>query len=205
MELSEKIQTLRKERGLTQEQFAQQLFVSRTAVSKWETGRGTPSIDSLQMIAKLCGVSLDALLGTEEAVAMAKEEHREDLGRFGARVDGMLDLAAVAGLVLPLYKLRRAEIFYCVPLWQLGGWQAALYWVFPLALALCGGAQLALSRRDGARLRAGLRCLGMALNALGIFLLILGGQPYPAVLYFSLFLLKTAVAGRSMTPPVSPA
>ncbi len=40
MELSEKIQKLRKERGLTQEQFAEQLFVSRTAVSKWETGRG---------------------------------------------------------------------------------------------------------------------------------------------------------------------
>lgn len=38
MELSEKIQKLRKERGLTQEQFAEQLFVSRTAVSKWETG-----------------------------------------------------------------------------------------------------------------------------------------------------------------------
>ena len=38
MELSEKIQKLRKERGLTQEQFAEQLLVSRTAVSKWETG-----------------------------------------------------------------------------------------------------------------------------------------------------------------------
>ena len=57
MELSEKIQKLRKERGLTQEQFAEQLFVSRTAVSKWETDRGTPSIESLQMIAKLCGVT----------------------------------------------------------------------------------------------------------------------------------------------------
>lgn len=38
MDLSAKIQKLRKELGLTQEQFEEQLFVSRTAVSKWETG-----------------------------------------------------------------------------------------------------------------------------------------------------------------------
>ena len=53
MELSEKIQKLRKEHNMTQEQFAEKLFVSRTAVSKWETGRGMPSMESLQMIAKL--------------------------------------------------------------------------------------------------------------------------------------------------------
>lgn len=51
MELSEKIQKLRKEHNMTQEQFAEKLFVSRTAVSKWETGRGMPSMESLQMIA----------------------------------------------------------------------------------------------------------------------------------------------------------
>ena len=38
MELSEKIQKLRKEHNMTHEQFAEKLFVSRTAVSKWETG-----------------------------------------------------------------------------------------------------------------------------------------------------------------------
>ena len=46
MEFHEKLQALRKQRGLTQEELAQLLFVSRTAVSKWESGRGYPSIDS---------------------------------------------------------------------------------------------------------------------------------------------------------------
>lgn len=40
MELSEKLQELRKEKGLTQEELAEALFVSRTAISKWESGRG---------------------------------------------------------------------------------------------------------------------------------------------------------------------
>ena len=43
MELSEKLQELRKEKGLTQEELAEALFVSRTAISKWESGRGVPN------------------------------------------------------------------------------------------------------------------------------------------------------------------
>ena len=62
MNLSEKIQTLRKEKGLTQEQFADMLYVSRTAVSKWENGRGMPGMDSLKMIAKEFEISIDELL-----------------------------------------------------------------------------------------------------------------------------------------------
>ena len=50
MELHEKLQELRKSRGLTQEQLAQRIYVSRTAISKWESGRGTPSIDSLKAL-----------------------------------------------------------------------------------------------------------------------------------------------------------
>ena len=51
MEFHEKLQELRKSRGLTQEELAGILFVSRTAISKWESGRGYPSIDSLKQIA----------------------------------------------------------------------------------------------------------------------------------------------------------
>lgn len=50
MEFHEKLQELRKSRGLTQEELAEALYVSRTAISKWESGRGYPSIDSLKEI-----------------------------------------------------------------------------------------------------------------------------------------------------------
>ena len=62
MELAKKIQKLRKENNMTQEQLAQKLCVSRTAVSEWENGRGMPGIESLQMIAKLFPITLDDLL-----------------------------------------------------------------------------------------------------------------------------------------------
>lgn len=53
MEFNEKLQQLRKKNNLTQEQLAEQLFVSRTAVSKWESGKGYPNIESLKSISKL--------------------------------------------------------------------------------------------------------------------------------------------------------
>ncbi|MEG1434820.1 MAG: helix-turn-helix transcriptional regulator [Gordonibacter sp.] len=61
VELSEKLKALRQERGMTQEQVAAKLYVSRTAVSKWETGGGSPNLDSLQALARLFEVSVDEL------------------------------------------------------------------------------------------------------------------------------------------------
>lgn len=81
MEFGEKLQLLRKERGLTQEELAEQLFVSRAAVSKWESGRGYPGIDSLKAIAKYFSVSLDSLLSCDTVLAIAEEDGRQAQSR----------------------------------------------------------------------------------------------------------------------------
>jgi len=56
MDFNEKLQQLRKQNNMTQEQLAEQLYVSRTAISKWESGKGYPNIDSLKSISKLFSV-----------------------------------------------------------------------------------------------------------------------------------------------------
>ncbi len=62
MELSEKLYTLRKNSGLSQEQLAEQIDVSRQAISKWESGQTTPEIGKLLLLSDYFGVSLDSLL-----------------------------------------------------------------------------------------------------------------------------------------------
>ena len=62
MEFHEKLLELRKSRGLTQEELAEALYVSRTAVSKWESGRGYPGIDSLKEISRFFSVTIDELI-----------------------------------------------------------------------------------------------------------------------------------------------
>ena len=77
MEFSEKLQKLRTNEKLTQEELAEKLYVSRAAISKWESGRGYPSIDSLKAIAKYFHVTIDELIGTEEIVDIARQDIRD--------------------------------------------------------------------------------------------------------------------------------
>ncbi len=65
MELSEKILKLRKQAGLSQQDVAERLGVSRQAISRWETGAVSPSADSLKMIGQLFKVPVDYLLDDE--------------------------------------------------------------------------------------------------------------------------------------------
>ena len=62
--LSEKIKELRKKNGLTQERLAEELNVSRQAITKWETGEGSPDIENLKNIALYFHVSVDYLVGS---------------------------------------------------------------------------------------------------------------------------------------------
>ena len=74
MEFHEKLQELRKTKGITQEELAQSLYVSRTAISKWESGRGYPSIDSLKEISRFFSVTIDELICPEEIMVAAKDD-----------------------------------------------------------------------------------------------------------------------------------
>ena len=79
MALPEKLYTLRKKSGLSQEQLAEALNVSRQAISKWEGGSATPESDKLLALSNYFGVSLDYLLkdgAPNAAPAEAQEEHR---------------------------------------------------------------------------------------------------------------------------------
>ena len=101
MEFHEKLQELRKRNNLTQEELAQRLYVSRTAISKWESGRGYPNIDSLKAIAKFYGVTIDELLSGEEILAIAEKDSKEKEKSIGSLVFGLLDCSMVLLLFLP--------------------------------------------------------------------------------------------------------
>ena len=82
MEFNEKLQELRKNKELTQEELAESLYVSRTAVSKWESGRGYPNIESLKEISKFFSVSIDELLSGEKLLFIAENENKTNIKRL---------------------------------------------------------------------------------------------------------------------------
>ena len=108
MEFNEKLQELRKSRSLTQEELAEALFVSRTAISKWESGRGYPSLDSLKEISRYFSVSIDELICPKEILSAAEDEKKECMDRYLSMICSTLDIL----LALLLFLQRSEQVLF---------------------------------------------------------------------------------------------
>lgn len=109
MHLSEKILLLRKQQGLSQEALAEQLGVSRQAVSRWETGSALPDAGNLLQLSRLFGVTADSLLCDESAPTPPVSAHPRGWSGEKKRRLASVCLAA-AGLLgnFIIYLLSRA-------------------------------------------------------------------------------------------------
>lgn len=88
MSLQNTILDIRKNNGLTQEEFAEKLFVTRQAVSRWENGETTPALDTLKTISDLFKVGANALLGLDETlVCQSCSMPLKSLDDFGTNAD----------------------------------------------------------------------------------------------------------------------
>ena len=196
MEFNEKLQQLRKDKGLTQEELAEMLFVSRTAVSKWESGRGYPNIDSLKAIAAFYSVSIDELLSGEEVLTIAEETQRQRDGQFQDLVFGLLDLAAAMFFFLPLFGQKAGESLQEVSLLaltEIPPYVRIAYFFIVISIVLSGIATLALQNSQISFWIRHKRSLSLTLNALGVLLFIISTQPYAASLLFIFLAIKVLI------------
>lgn len=193
MELNEKLQELRRQKGLTQEELARALYVSRTAVSKWESGRGYPSIDSLKAIAKFFSLSVDELLSTKEVLILAEADQKETKRHFCDLICNLADLAMVLLLFLPLFSQETGEGVMAVSLLPLSGVSPYLKLAYFLAVggSAFWGAFMLVLRGIGKNSDAVWgRCVSVLLGMAAVLLLIFGRVPYAASFAFVLLACK---------------
>lgn len=196
MEFYEKLQLLRKQKGMTQEELAERLYVSRTAVSRWESGRGYPNIDSLKAIAGLFSVTVDELLSGGELLSITEKTLKEKEESFRDLVFGLLDTVVALYLYLPLFAQREKGVIHAVSLLNLT--EAAPYlllacYALVLGCALTGILTLALQNCRWAFWVRNKRVLSVFLSAAGTLLFILSTMPYAALLFFAFLLIKLLV------------
>ena len=122
MKLSDNIVQMRKALGLSQEQLAEQLGVSRQSISKWETGQSAPELDKLMALSRVFGVSTDALLGNPqaegsstqtEAPAPMAEYIRANFLRRLLTIGWVTSLVGILALIvewISLYFIRNATV-----------------------------------------------------------------------------------------------
>lgn len=199
MEFHEKLQVLRKEKGLTQEELAQILFVSRAAVSKWESGRGYPNIDSLKAIAKYFSVSIDDLLSGEEVLTIAEDNAAQQRNSLCDLVFGCLDCSFAAFFFLPLFGETVSGTIEEVSLLALSSiqpWLQYAYLATVIALLFVGILTFALQNAEWVFWKRQKRKVSLSGNIAATFLFILSRQPYAAAFSLVFLLIKILITEK---------
>ena len=193
MEFHEKLQGLRKQKGLTQEELAEELFVSRAAVSKWESGRGYPSIDSLKEIAGFFSVTIDELLTGERLLAIAEKENSAKIRRMSNFLFGIVDVLSFLLILLPLYPNTMEGYVYSVNLLnytETTEWIRRFYWMLYLVFMVLGAVKLLLTQlriKEGQNVLAG---CSMVFGIAAVICLALTRQAYALVVVFLFWVVK---------------
>ena len=201
MEFNKKLQELRKLKGLTQEELAGSLYVSRTAISKWESGRGYPNIESLKAIAKFFSVSLDELISTDEALTIAEADGKQKKNHLRDLVYGLLDVSIALLLFLPFFGEKGSQIIQSVSLISLSGvlpYLKVLYLSAVIANILMGILTLTLQNCQAVWWLKSKAEASLTLGAILSLLFIISSQPYAAAFTFLLLIIKTLILIKTL-------
>ena len=196
MELNEKLQELRKKRGLTQEELAKTLHVSRTAISKWESGRGIPSIESLRAISVFFSVSLDVLLSSDKLLSIVSDEQKQKESHTRDMIFGLFDSSCILLMFLPLFGLNIDGVIYSVSLLALSDialYLKILYFSIICAISAFGIATLALQSYTSSVWLRIKSFISLGASTACLFIFILSRQPYVAALVLLFLMIKAII------------
>ena len=191
MELSKKIKKIRNDNNLTQEQFAEKMLVSRTAVSKWENGTCYPSIDSLKYMSQTFNISLDKLLSSEEILEIAKTENQSNISEYNSLLFCLLDIVRIIFVFLPLYSYKTNDFIYSVSLLNSNDLGTTLKIVFMLIFIMfliLGIIELIFNFKGNNKL---INKISIFLDVTSIFVLLFTKQHYVIALMFVILIIKT--------------
>ena len=193
MTFGEIIKKLRTDKGLTQDELAEKIYVTRTAISKWESGRGFPNIESLKAISKYFSVSLDELLSGEEILAIAENDNKQKERTLRDLIFGLLDCGMSLLLFLPFFGQKADGVIRSVSLLALSNIQPYLkttYIAFVSIIVVLGIMTLALQNCCQRFWTQSKSILSLSLSAVGVCLFIISQQPYAAVFVFAFLIIK---------------
>lgn len=190
MEFNEKLQELRKQNKLTQEALAQSIFVSRAAISKWESGRGYPNIESLKSLSRTFNVSIDDLLSGEELIFIAEKNQKENTLNLGMTLFALLDIMNLIFLFIPLFGQKSDDMIISVSLFNLKlseSYMVTIYLGVIISHILWGVIEIALQNFHNHNFKKYAPVVSLMISIFATIIFIISQQPYMA--FFMLWVL----------------
>ena len=186
------IRALREKQGMTQAELAEALFVSRTAVSKWESGRGYPGIDSLKEIARFFSVTVDELICPKEIISAAENEKKDFISRYLTLICGVLDILPAILLFIPAFGngAGSRETVALSGLDGISSWIRILFIIVISLTVLNGICAAVISNFDRPVWNRHRLVTGIALTILGSALFLITRQPYAGLIFFAVLVIK---------------
>jgi transcriptional regulator with XRE-family HTH domain len=177
---------------MTQEELAEALFVSRTAVSKWEQGRGYPNLDSLKEISRFFSVSIDELICSEEIISAAADEKKECMDKYSTLTCNLLDIFMTLMLFLPIFgngtdNPASVSLFAIT---DLSVWIRIVFIVLVGIAVLNGICGIIISRFDEPVWSRNILVTGMVLSIVCATVFILTRQPYAGIICLAILVVK---------------
>lgn len=197
MDFNQKLQQLRTQKGLTQEQLAEKVCVSRVAVSKWESGRGYPNLDSLKKLSEIFSISVDELLSSNELIDLANTQTKNNSRILRSLIFGITDFLAILLFIIPLFADRfegKIEIVNLLKLSHISAFVKIIFLVLTGCSVLFGALELALQNIQSAGKQKVELILSGMFSSLGIVFSAMTNQPDPCILFFALFIIKVLAA-----------
>ena len=192
MEFREKLQELRKSRSMTQEELAASLFVSRTAVSKWESGRGYPSIDSLKEISRFFSITIDDLICSDEMITVAENDKKEFVSKYVSLICNALDIFLAILLFIPTLG-NGTDSSETVALFGLTGispWVKIVYIVIISITILNGLCGVVIANFNKTVWNKHRLVTGVILSIFLVMIFIVTRQPYAGIVCFAFLATK---------------
>ena len=196
MEFGKKLQKLRKQHNLTQEELAKKLYISRTAISKWERGECYPNIDSLKDIAALFNKTIDELLSSEEIIDLAKKENKTNIKKINNLIYGLLDTTSILFIFLPLYAKKTEKFIYSVSLFNTNTINNIIkisYIIILSILSLIGITELILNFIDNKKLTKIINTISLIIETISIIFFTLSRQIYLTTIIFTILIIKIII------------
>ena len=199
MEFGEKLQELRKSKSMTQEELAGALYVSRTAISKWESGRGYPNIDSLKEISRFFSVTVDELICSDEMLSLAENDKKEYVGKYLSLICCVPDILASILLFIPAFGNGQSSSG-TVTLYALNGISPWLKTVFITIIGITvlnGISGVIIANFNKPVWNRHRIVTGMVLSVISVTVFIVTRQPYAGIICFLFLIIKTFILLRT--------